>query len=292
MWDRLWRFGAEVPQETWGGIAYSLAGMAAALPPGWEMVPLVKIGADRQREARALLGEFPCVAFGAEMVVPEPTNRVELHYTDHSHRGERPSGGVPPWRWDELAPRLTGIDALYVNFISGEEMDLATLEQLRAGFSGTIYGDIHTLLLGHRPGGERFARPLPDWDRWLSCFDGVQINEVELETQAAYAGAEPWVFAREMLREPPGLVAVTLGERGAWVAVAGEEPRQIGVPTSIAGDPTGCGDVWGSTFFASLFGGARIGEAVLRAHRAAAVKMVHPGASGLYRHLVRGSLPA
>ena len=292
VWDRIWLPGAAAPRESWGGIAYSLAGMAAGCPAGWEIVPLVKIGADVEPLARTLFDEMPGLVRGAEQVVPEAGNRVDLHYLDGAHRAERPSGGVPPWNWEQLEPNLGGLDALYVNFISGEEMVLETAEQLRERFGGPIFGDIHSLLLRHRAGGERFTHPLENWDRWIRCFDVVQINEVELATQAAHAREEPWRFARGIPGDRPRIAVVTLGERGAWYAAAGTDPRCIPVPEPIAGDPTGCGDVWGSTFFAGILGGAELDEAVLRAHRAAARKMTHAGATGLYRHLAGGSLPA
>jgi sugar/nucleoside kinase (ribokinase family) len=52
-----------------------------------------------------------------------------------------------------------------------------------------------------------------------------------------------------------------------------------------AGDPTGCGDVWGATFFTSLAGGLGWDDAAAAAHAAAVRKMGVRGASGLYEHL-------
>ncbi|HEY7766582.1 MAG TPA: hypothetical protein VIB55_00295, partial [Longimicrobium sp.] len=55
--------------------------------------------------------------------------------------------------------------------------------------------------------------------------------------------------------------------------------------TPAEGDPTGCGDVWGITCFASLLAGCTIPHAVSRAHAAALRKLSHRGATGLYEHL-------
>jgi hypothetical protein len=55
---------------------------------------------------------------------------------------------VPPWRWAELEPLLDGLDALYVNLISGFELDLDAATRLRGAVPGPIYGDLHSLLLG------------------------------------------------------------------------------------------------------------------------------------------------
>ena len=310
VWDRIWLHGATAPQEGWGGIAYSLAAWAAACPPDWEVVPLLKLGADLEAEARALLAEYPQFASGAERVVPEASNRVELRYTDMAHRGERLVGGVLPWSWEELAPVVSNLDALYLNFISGDEMRLRDAELLRDGFAGPIYADLHSLLLGHGHEGHRFARPLDEWNRWLACFDAIQTNEAELATQARSAEQDPWSFAAHALDHGPALFAVTLGTGGAGYAVATDAasdplgwrrrsfmsaaPRLGRLPLPhgpAAGDPTGCGDVWGSTFFAELLGGAELEAAMIDAHRASASKMSHSGASGLFMHLTQGSFP-
>ena len=55
---------------------------------------------------------------------PHPNNRVELRYQSAERRSEVLTGGVPPWTWIGLTPLLRDLDALYVNFISGMEMDL------------------------------------------------------------------------------------------------------------------------------------------------------------------------
>ena len=51
------------------------------------------------------------------------------------------------------------------------------------------------------------------------------------------------------------------------------------------GDPTGCGDVWGMTCFASLLGGASLREAVEHANLLASRNAEHRGASRLGRLL-------
>lgn len=316
VWDRIWRrdalrAGGE-PLEEWGGLAYSLGAVAAARPEGWEIVPLLKVGADLQHRAAEFLRGVPWLRVGEGVrVVPEPNNRVELRYHEAARRCERMTGGVPAWTWAELEPLVAGLDALYVNFISGFELELEDAERLRAGFGGPIYADIHSLLLGRAADGRRMLRPLPEWRRWLRCFDAIQLNEDELGVLASSWG-DPWSFAAAALREGTQLVLVTLGAAGAayiadstlpadplrWpahraAALLPPAPARTGrVPLPEPpreGDPTGCGDVWGSTLFAALLGGCSLEEAIARAHAAAARNVSHNGATGLYAHL-RGEL--
>jgi hypothetical protein len=308
VWDTLWTLAdveAGWPFETWGGLAYSLAGAAAALPAGWEIVPIAKVGSDLAEQARAFMAGLPGVSPGdGVMVVPEANNRVELRYTDEVRRGERLTGGVTAWTWDELEPRLRGLDALYVNFLSGFEMGLETAERLRASFSGPIYADLHSLFLGCPGAGVRARRSLPDWERWAACFHAVQLNEDELTMLPGDAAEPVRVRAERLLEQGPGLVLVTEGGAGATAVLRDGLPAQPlmwpvweprgaeAVATRVPpadgnrpGDPTGAGYVWGAALFCGLLAGMPLDEAIIRAHRFAGCKLAVRGATGLYAHL-------
>ena len=126
VWDVIHgRDARSLPVEEWGGITYALSAFDAALPDGWELVPLVKVGEDLAPRARDFLRGLRHIAADAQpIVVPYRNNRVELRYTSAERRSEVLSGGVPGWSWLGLAPLLGGIDALYINLISGFELDL------------------------------------------------------------------------------------------------------------------------------------------------------------------------
>lgn len=309
VWDTIHdRDGRAVAVEEWGGIAYALSALEAALPPGWEVVPLLKVGRDLSEPALRYLRQLPSVDVDTGVRwVPEPNNRVELRYVDRARRTERLSGGVPPWLWTELAPALRSCDALYVNFISGFELTLDTARSLRAGFEGPTYADLHSLFMGVARGGLRVPQELPSWAAWLHCFDAVQMNEVEFELLGR-AWGDPWRLAAEAVGRDLKLIAVTLGERGAaWVAGPGFRPDPFTWPASrhtvgvsgasrsgrcalegeeLAGDPTGCGDVWGATFFARLLAGDSMDDALAAANRFAGRNVLHRGARGLHHHLL------
>ena len=313
VWDRIYaRDGRSVPVEEWGGIAYALGGAAAAAPPDWQIVPVVKIGADLSEPALRFLQTLSGfdLATGVR-IVDAPNNRVELRYRDNARRFERLTGGVPAWSWTELEPVVRQVDALYINMISGFELDLQTAQQLRLGFHGPIYADLHSIFLGVGPDGLRVPRPLEHWPEWLRCFDIVQVNEEELGLLASAWQGDPWRFAADVVGEELRLLLVTLGDRGAayvaspafrpdpmsWHATGLLRPSLVragGAARSerIAvldgpreGDPTGCGDVWGATCALELFRGAPVENAIRAANRAAARNVEHRGASGLHLHL-------
>jgi len=244
VWDTIHqRDGRAEPVQEWGGIAYALEALSASLPEDWEVLPLIKVGRDLSERAFRFFRELPRLRTEPGVwTVAEPNNRVEIRYTDEKRRAERLSGGVPPWTAPELNPLAGLCDALYVNFISGFEMELDTARSLRDSFDGPIYTDLHSLFLGVGRMGDRFPRPLPAWSEWLRCFDAVQMNEDEcLLLGRTVDGEDPAGGAVDGLGFSPALrpeetfalgavaarvlgpelklITVTLGERGsAYVA--------------------------------------------------------------------------
>jgi hypothetical protein len=309
VWDRIWYAdpGRTEPVEEWGGIGYALEAFEAAAGD-WTARPIVKVGRDLYDRAGEFLGRLRTIESRAGVRAVDARNvRVELRYTDRGRRSERLSGALPAWAFAELEPLLGGLDALYVNFIVGNEMELETLAAVRRAFAGPIYGDLHSLSLATGPAGERSLRPLPGGRAWLRAFDVAQMNEDELGTIAAGWG-DPWRLAADVVGGSTRVLFVTLGARGtAYFAAPDFEglgharpALESGAPVRSGriacasveeGDPTGCGDVWGITCFLGLLQGAPLLDAAARANAAAARNVRHLGATGLHRHL-RGELQA
>ncbi len=304
VWDTIHGRGDSMrPIEEWGGIAYALAALEVSLPPGWELVPLIKVGRDLADRANGFLVTLTKRAGAARFIeVDEPNNRVTIRYADATRRAERLSGGVPPWRWPELGPLIRDLDAIYVNFISGFEMSLETAQQLRHGFDGPIYADLHSLLLGVTSEGLRVPQRLPDIAGWLACFDAVQMNEDELRLM----GDAPMEVAATAIRNGVQLLVVTLEARGTvYFASRGSSflaarqhhsapgqpitTERIAAPTADPVDPTGCGDVFGGAMVGHLLRGAAVPDAVRAANNLAARNVQYRGATSLHYHL-RGEI--
>lgn len=301
VWDEIHGRDPAAPVvEEWGGIAYALGGFEAALPPGWELVPLIKVGSDLRDRAASLFRSLGRLVPGGRAVeVPVPNNRVTLRYQSSERRCERMAGGVPGWTWAELGPMVRDLDALYLNFISGFELELGTVQALRQAFRGPIYADLHSLLFGLPQDGVRALRPLADPAAWLQCFDVVQMNEDEM----AMFGPDPLSVAAMALAAGVQLLVVTLGPRGAvYVAAPGFDgfgrpplaggavrTARVAAPEVTPVDPTGCGDVFGAGLAAALVGGRPVEEAIAGANRLAARNATLRGAGDLGR-LLRGEL--
>jgi pfkB family carbohydrate kinase len=314
VWDIIYgRDPRAGPVEEWGGITYALSAFDAALGDGWDIVPLMKVGTDLAPQARDYLRTLRRMAPDAALVeVPYPNNRVELRYHSAERRTEVLTGGLPAWTWVGLTPLLRDLDAVYVNFIVGTELDLATMQLLRQHYHGPIYCDLHSLLLAIQPGGLRTPRPLAQVAEWCRCADFIQVNEDEMALMASDAMA----LAATALATGVRCLSVTLGSRGVvYFAPPGFDSigdvrrgrgatldtgtgpvRTALVPAVPAmsgsgesGDPTGCGDVWGATYFSRLLAGDKLADAMRVAVSAAARNVGHRGATGLAHHL-RGEL--
>lgn len=306
VWDEIHGPDGGPPLSDWGGIAYSLAAWEAAAPEGWDLVPIIKVGADLRESADRYLANLNGIGSTEYVItVPEPNGRVDLFYRDRSRRCERLTGGVPGWTADEIGPAALSCDALYVNFISGWELDLEAASFLERRHQGPRWCDVHSLILGVGDDGVREPRPLADRAAWLGAFDVVQVNEDELEMLAV--GSNPADSAKDarkkrmldVLSEGPDAVFVTLGSSGVEWSVRPDSTLSAGTDTPTIGsaavpavapvgttDPTGCGDVWGLSCFAALLGNATVAEAVRSANRLAAATAAERGTDGLAVKLV------
>lgn len=317
VWDIIHgRDARTVPVQEWGGITYSLSGLDAALPDDWEIVPIMKVGADLASRAHEFLRTLRHIVPNAALVeVPFPGHRVELRYYDDERRAEILSGGIPGWSWLALKPLLDDaqLDALYINFLSGWELDLETAQLVRQHFRGPIHCDLHMLAMAVQPDGLRTPQPIPKVAEWCGCFDFLQMNEDELATVAP----DSMSLAATALAAGVSCLLITLGKRGAVYVAApafdticdlpprgglATAPRGgTGAPGAVrsalvpaepvdeAGDPTGCGDVWGATYFSRMVAGDKLSDAMKAAALAAARNVGHRGATGLAAHL-RGEL--
>jgi hypothetical protein len=312
VWDTIHGRGIKTVEE-WGGITYSLAALDAALDDEWQIVPLIKVGSDLAARAREFTASLTHIAPDAALIeVAQPNNRVEIVYETNERRCEKLSGGLPGWTWLGLKPLLRDLDALYINFLSGWELDLETAQLVRQHFKGPIYCDLHMLVMAVQPEGWRALRPLPNAAEWCRCFDLLQMNDDEVTA----AAPDPMALAATALAHGVRALMVTLGPRGAIYfaapgfdrladltraprldrSAAGAGPIRTELMSAEAlrqvGDPTGCGDVWGATCFSRLLHGDTLVDAIGAANRAAARNVAHRGATGLARHLRGEIIPA
>lgn len=244
-----------VVTESYGGLLYTVLALGSLADPDTLVYPICNVGEDMWTVAMDLLGRSDRIRVEGVRRVPTKNNHVILYYDKRGNKKEILSGGVPPLEWEDIAPFLDS-DMICLNFISGFELTLPTLQQVRSlTFGGARHAvpllmDFHSLSLGLNAQGRRFFRKPVGWEAWIRCADVVQMNRQEAFLLAGRDLREEdvWLeFGKHVLSLGPKALSVTLGERGSRLVFYGDSGTTLESfpPLPIqALDATGCGDVF------------------------------------------------
>jgi sugar/nucleoside kinase (ribokinase family) len=169
--------------ESLGGIAHSVAALAALAGDRQRIVPLCRLGADCRERVERWAARLPGVTLEAIRHTVAANPKVRLSYPAGGREGERSErliDPLPPLRAAEVAA-VEGAELALVNCIGGNDCTAAAMRRIR-GACPRVYLDVHSLALGRRASGERFYRPRKDWPAWLDAADVVQCNLAEAAT--------------------------------------------------------------------------------------------------------------
>ncbi len=145
---------------------------------------------------------------------------------------------------------LNDYDALFINMISGFELDLADLQKIREEFKGVIYFDVHSLSRGLGNGMVRELRLIPGFTDWAAQLDIVQANENEVFTLSAKTDVRE--IARELLDAGLKTLIITKGAEGAELYFLENDTLQMLAEPALKTEvinKVGCGDVFGAYYF-------------------------------------------
>jgi len=242
-------------RKGWGGILYNIAALRQFGPANLTIRPVAFLGRDAKRPVGGWL-ERQRVETGALVPLNRRGDLCKLHYIDTDHRDERLLYVVPSLKYPQLRAALDS-DLIVVNYISGRDVSLPALQRLRAEYSGPIYCDIHSSLLGRHRDGTRFSRRPKNWRAIVACADFLQMNEIEFKTLSGEIADSESVltWARDVLTPMRcQCLMVTLAARGAFCLVRkGRAWRIQHCPATRrlhSTDPTGAGDVFAGAWIA------------------------------------------
>jgi sugar/nucleoside kinase (ribokinase family) len=145
---------------------------------------------------------------------------------------------------------LNRFDGILINMISGFDISLNQLKQLRKNYSGLIYFDVHTFSRGLDENGHRIFRQITDFNVWAECIDLLQANESELLTLSDQK--DETRIVDELFSYGIKQIIITRAERGATVFFRENDSiRKIhkGALLVKASNKVGCGDVFGAVYF-------------------------------------------
>ena len=145
---------------------------------------------------------------------------------------------------------LNQFDGILINMISGYDISLEQLKQLRADYNGLIYFDVHTMSRGVDENLNRVFRKIKDFNKWAECIDILQVNESELLTLSIKEEEENII--EELFFYGINQIIITRAERGAIVffkennLIKSFHKDALQVETA---NKVGCGDVFGAVYF-------------------------------------------
>jgi sugar/nucleoside kinase (ribokinase family) len=182
------------------------------------------------------------------LVYVESIPRVELLVNNVGERKETYSRTAK--NLSLPADDVNRFDGILLNMISGYDISLNQLIQLRKDYGGLIYFDVHTLSRGVDNELNRIFRRIPNFNKWAKCIDILQTNESELLTLTDLrdeAGIVDELFSYGIKQ-----IIITRAEKGADVFFS-ERNSIIQIHKDAmktnAVNKVGCGDVFGAVYF-------------------------------------------
>ena len=154
--------------------------------------------------------------------------------------------------------------------ITGYDITLEQLKEIRRNFSGMIYLDVHSLSRGITENKTRVFRQITDFNDWASCADFIQANQLEVKTLSDRE--DEFGISSEILKFETKALIVTKGDKGASVYFKqNEKIEHIHVPAEKVKsvNKVGCGDIFGSVFFYTYLKTKNVAESLVTANSAA-----------------------
>ena len=259
-----------------GGIIYSTLALANLLQPNDIIYPVFGVGKNDYDVVFSLLSQYPNISTDGVFKFSGPTNEVSLFYLDDGRRVEQSLNISEPIPYKKIRPH-TKSDIILVNMISGSDISLESLDEIRMDVREQhtpVYFDLHSLSLGIDDKSFRVRRPLETWRRWLFWVHAVQMNEEEASHLTPEHHSEI-MLAKHVLALNTGTLIITRGEKGYSAFI--DHHKQIeridgaGISQSTPLDPTGCGDVFAAAYCAHFGTSKNIAEALGFANTVAAL---------------------
>ena len=237
-------------EKKFGGIFHSAAALANLASDRDTVYPVFGVGETEYKEVRSLLSQYKNIDPAGIFQFSEESNTV--HYFDDSPNecSVKVSKPIP----FSHIKKFLNVDAVYVNMISGNDITVDTLDEIRLEIRGKkipLHLDMHCLTLSVNEDGTRVRKPMADWRRWCFMTDSVQMNEEEA-SELSIEQLNNELLAKHMLPLMVKAFVITRGEKGATMY---QEEHKVLLTTEIAfeknNEPVstiGSGDIFGVSF--------------------------------------------
>lgn len=157
-------------------------------------------------------------------------------------------------------------DGILINMITGFDINLNKLQEIRNNYAGLIFIDTHTLSRGLNEDYNREFRLIKNFKDWAKCLDLIQVNQTELFT--LLDKKSELEIIDELLSLGVKIICVTKGESGAKVYYKNQNEIAsyfIAAKKILNPNVVGCGDIFGASFFYSYIRNKNTMESLINA---------------------------
>lgn len=287
--------------HSYGGILYSVLSLAVLAGKDDTLYPVMNLGNDEYENITNILKKYPSIKHDGIYRVSHPTRKVNLFYNMYNsgNQARMETSTEPTYTigYESIEKFLPGADAILINMISGVDITLDTLKNIRENFKGFIHIDIHNLVMKTNPDGSREHTNLEGWREWCSNTDTVQMNEFEITTLSRKIKNEYEVAEEILLNTNNNVkgIIVTRGKNG----VSGYTKQQksfngqtyldldkedvIATENPHFVDSTGCGDVFAASFMLDFSKNGNFKKSLHYSTRIASLNTSLSGIDELYK---------
>lgn len=269
--------------ESIGGIFFTVSYLANLVDAAAEIYPVCFVGEDFYEQLTAELSAYPNINLAGLQISEQKNTQVTLTYTDAQERDEVTTQPMPPLQVEQLRI-LQSMDAVIVNLITGEDVELAALQAFRQHSRTLLYLDFHSRALGIDEHGKRYYRRPDDWQEWLRPIDVLQINEMEACTLGGFTKRADHrnliAFGEKLITLGPRICHITLADQGSLLFFSEKGERRVpGVEIEDVVDIIGCGDAFSAAFTVKYLQDRDVFAAAEFANRVAALNCTFVGSS-------------
>ena len=247
-----------------GGIFYSVLGLKSFIETGDNILLLTSVGRNNLKLFSPVYDDIEKLYFNYVDKIPQ----VFLNISEENERDECYSlvnqnlslGNIKDY----------GVfDGVLINMITGFDITLDQLKEIRSKFNKDIFFDVHTLSRGLDESGNRKFRTIPDFEEWAANIDILQSNEIEFS--CLFANDNKKFTIQKLFGAGIKILIVTKGKVGARVYYKNKNEIVSSFISSImveTKNKVGCGDIFGAVFFYNYIKYHNIHKALILANAA------------------------